>query len=49
VQTTDVPQLPLALQVCTPLPEHCVLPGAQTPLQPPDTHAWLPQSIAAPH
>ena len=26
-----------------------MLPGAQTPLQPPDTQAWLPQSIGAPH
>ncbi len=23
--------------------------GAQTPLHPPDTHAWLPQSIGVPH
>jgi hypothetical protein len=49
VQTTELPQLPLALQVWTPFPEHCVLPGAQTPLQPPDTQAWLPQSIGEPH
>jgi hypothetical protein len=49
VHAAEAPQLPLALQVCTPLPEHCVLLGAQTPLHPPDTHAWLPQSIGAPH
>jgi hypothetical protein len=40
--------LPLALHVCTPLPEHRVVFGAQTPLQPPDVQAWLPQSIGAP-
>ena len=48
-QTTDVPQLPIELHVWTPLPEHCVVPGAQTPLQPPETQAWFPQSIGAPH
>jgi hypothetical protein len=41
--------LPLALHVCTPLPEHRVVLGAQTPLQPPATQAWLPQSSGAPH
>jgi hypothetical protein len=39
VQTTELPQLPLALHVCTPLPEHRVVFGAQTPLQPPATQA----------
>jgi hypothetical protein len=39
VQTTEFPQLPLALHVCTPLPAHCVVPGAQMPLQPPETQA----------
>jgi hypothetical protein len=47
--TTDVPQLPIELHVWTPLPEHCVVPGAQTPLQPPETQAWFPQSMGAPH
>ena len=49
VQSEAGPQLPLALHVCTPLPEHCVEFGAQTPLQPPLTQASLPQSIGAPH
>lgn len=43
-----MPQLPAALHVWTPLPEHWVLPGAQTPVHPPATQAWLPQSIGAP-
>jgi hypothetical protein len=30
-------QVPLAVQVCTPLPEHCVWPGAHTPVQAPLT------------
>ena len=35
-------------QVCTPLPEHCVAPGAQTPVHAPLTQAWLVQATAGP-
>jgi hypothetical protein len=33
VQVAELPQVPLAVHVCTPLPdcEHCVVLGAQTP------------------
>jgi hypothetical protein len=39
LQATDVPQAPLDEQVCTPLPEHRVAFGVQTPVHPPDTQA----------
>jgi hypothetical protein len=45
---TAVPQAPLALQVSTPLPEHCTWPGAQTPVQAPAAHAWLAHATAVP-
>jgi hypothetical protein len=48
LQGVALPQAPLALQVCTPLPEHWVDPGAQLPTQPPFTQAALAQSMAAP-
>jgi hypothetical protein len=35
------PHAPLAVQVWTLLPEHCVAPGAHTPVQLPLTHAWF--------
>ena len=35
VHADALPHCPLALQVCTPLPEHCVAPGTQTPVQTP--------------
>jgi hypothetical protein len=39
VHTTELPQAPLALQVCTPLPEHRVVLGAQMPVHAPATQA----------
>jgi hypothetical protein len=39
VHTTEFPQAPLLLQVCTPFPEHLVVAGAQTPVHPPNTQA----------
>jgi hypothetical protein len=32
VQSTGVPQVPLALQLCAPLPEHCTWPAVHAPL-----------------
>jgi hypothetical protein len=39
----------LVSHVLTPLPEHCVLPGVQTPVHAPDTHAWFVQDAALTH
>jgi hypothetical protein len=39
VHGVALPHAPLALHVATPLPEHCVESGLQTPTQPPWTHA----------
>jgi len=38
-----VPQVPLALQVATPVPEHSVAPGTHDPVHPvpPVAHAWV--------
>jgi hypothetical protein len=36
------------LQVWTPLPEHCVAPGVQEPVQALLTHAWLVQATGEP-
>ena len=47
-QATAADHWPFMAQVCTPSFEHCVLPGVQTPLQPPARHAWLLQGVAAP-
>ncbi len=41
---TPVLHSPLPLHVSTPLPEHCVEPGAQTPTHIPATHAWFAQT-----
>ena len=38
-QVTGAPYCPLVLQVSTPLAEHVVAPGAQTPVHVPATHA----------
>jgi hypothetical protein len=38
LHATAVPHAPLALHVCTPLPEHCVCPGPHTPWHEPLTH-----------
>ena len=43
------PQVPLAVHVSTPLPEHCVWPAAHTPVQAPATHVWLTQAVPAAH
>jgi hypothetical protein len=48
-QSFAVPQVPVASQVWTPLPEHFVSPGLQTPTHAPWTHAWAVQAFAAPH
>jgi len=37
------------LHVCTPLPEHCVDPGTQTPVHAPPTQAEATQPTAVPH
>ncbi len=41
-------QLPVASQVRTPLPEHCVVPGVQTPVQACRKHAAFVQGCATP-
>jgi hypothetical protein len=48
VQADAVPHVPLARQVCTPLPLHCLLPGTHTPVHAPDTQAELTQAEAVP-
>ena len=40
-QGIATPQTPLDVHACTPLLEHCVDPGEQTPVQTPLTHAWF--------
>lgn len=49
VQVTGVPQVPLVVQVDTPLLVHWVAPGVQLPVQTPPTQAWLVQLTAVPH
>ena len=49
VQLATLPHVPLALHVCTPLPEHCVFPGTHTPTQPPPVHAEFEQETGALH
>jgi hypothetical protein len=41
VQAAGDPHAPVDEHVSTPLPEHVVALGAQTPWQAPLTHAWL--------
>lgn len=49
VQAAGAPQVPLASQVWTPLPEHCLAPGVHDPLHTPGaTHAELVQAAAVP-
>jgi hypothetical protein len=48
VHATAEPQAPLALHVSTPLPEHVVWLGAQTPAQAPETHVWFTHATAEP-
>jgi hypothetical protein len=40
LHATGVPHWPEVLHVCTPLPEHCLAPGLQTPPQLVPTHAY---------
>ena len=47
-QATVALQVPLALQVWTPLPEHCFAPGTHTPVQAPLTHAEATHVVAVP-
>jgi hypothetical protein len=49
VQAEAVPHWPLALQVWTALPEHCVVPGVHTPVHAPLTQAEEVHADAAPH
>jgi hypothetical protein len=54
VHATGWPQVALSSQVCTPLPEHWVVPGVHAPVQTPAAHAWLhattlPHAPIAPH
>jgi hypothetical protein len=44
-QATAEPHCPDALQVCTPLPEHCMAPGEHTPVHEPLAHAWFEQVV----
>ena len=44
-----MPHCPVARHVRTAFAEHCVAPGAQTPVQAPLAHAWFVQAAAAPH
>jgi hypothetical protein len=43
-----VPHVPFAVQVWTPLPEHCVSPGPHTPVQAPLMHVWSLQPAGVP-
>jgi hypothetical protein len=47
-QVADAPHCPVLSQVCTALPEHCVLPGAHVPLHAFPVHTYG-QLEAAPH
>jgi hypothetical protein len=48
-QAIAVPHWPFDPHVWTPLPMHCVAPGAQTPVQAPDTQASPLHAAGAPH
>ncbi len=41
--------MPVAPQVCTPLPMHWVVAGVQVPVHAPPTHASLVQVTGLPH
>lgn len=49
VHADALPHVPLALHVCTALPEHCVEPGVHTPVHAPETHADAVHVTPAPH
>ena len=49
VHSAGLLQVPVALHVWTPLPEQRVVPGAQTPVHPPETHACDPHGAGVPH
>jgi hypothetical protein len=38
-------QVPIAVQVSTPLPEHWVAPGLQTPMHAPAMQAWFEHGV----
>jgi hypothetical protein len=44
-----LPHWPLESHDSTPLPEHIVCPGAQTPVHAPETHVWLVHGCGVPH
>jgi hypothetical protein len=48
LQATAVPHVPPDWHVCTPLPEHCVAPAVQLPVQTPLTHVEPLQATAVP-
>jgi hypothetical protein len=48
LQAVAVLHVPFDVQVCTPLPEHWVCPGAHTPVHTPATHVWLEQAVEPP-
>jgi hypothetical protein len=49
VQAVAALQVPLAVHVSTPLPEHVVWPGEHCPVQAPAMHVWLLQATAELH
>jgi hypothetical protein len=48
-QATAVPHVPFDWHVCTPLPEHCVAPAVQLPVQEPLVHVDPEQAVPAFH
>ena len=48
VQDAGKLHCPLAAHVCTPLPEHCVMPGVHVPAQTPPEHVPV-HGVARPH
>jgi hypothetical protein len=48
VHATVEPQVPLEEHVCTPLPEHWCVPGTQTPVHAPLTHADETHAVLLP-
>jgi hypothetical protein len=49
VHEVPVAQLPFASQVCGLFPEHCLCPGAHTPVHAPVTQVWLVHVAGDPH
>jgi hypothetical protein len=49
LQLAGEPHVPFVPHVWTPLPLHWVVPGAHTPVQAPETQAWLAQAAGSLH